>query len=126
MTTNQKDSLSELPPERATQARVLHAPLDDVRRLPLLFGLVLAGRDGGLGGRLVVPLLADDGQPDRLVDVPPHGARLVVVPDPELLVVVKLAPVRQLLGLDEDVAEELRAHCMDVSVAAVTSRGVVA
>lgn len=113
MTTNQNQNqtFSELPPERAPQTRVLHAPLDDVRRLPLLFGLVLAGRDGGLGGRLVVPLLADDGKADRLVDVPPHGAGLVVVPDPELLVVVELASVRQFLGLDEDVAEEFRSHC---------------
>lgn len=61
-----------------------------------------------------MPLLADDGQADRLVDVPPHGPCLVVVPDPELLVVVELAPVRQLLGLDEDVAEELRAHCVGI------------
>ncbi|KUI57876.1 hypothetical protein VP1G_05150 [Cytospora mali] len=98
--------------ERASQTRLLHGSLDDIGRFSLLLGLLLvAGRGGRLRGCLVVPLLADDGQADSLVDIPVHRTCLVVVPDPQLLVVVELATLRELLGLDNDVAEEL---CPDV------------
>lgn len=56
-----------------------------------------------------MPLLAGDGKADGLVDVPVHGTGLIVVPDPKLLVVVELAAVRKLLGIDDDIGEELGA-----------------
>lgn len=69
---------------------------------------VFAWSNRGLGGRLVVPFLPNDSKADGLVNVPVQRPT-VALPDPKLLVVVILAAIGQLFGLDEYVVEEVSA-----------------
>lgn len=64
---------------------------------------------------MVVPFLSNNSKAHGLVNIPVQRATLAL-PDPKLLVVVILATIGQLFGLDEDVVEEVGADWKRMSV----------